>query len=273
MQNLLRQLAHSTATPPGNNVAVIATHETLRLSAAALLQDKSESDAGAKFLTLGLVAIAHIVLLSTLANNHNSQPVDWHDPKPISVAFINEAPIHAQAKASHAPAVVETRHITPVSQAKPLPATISAPVSVPTEKSISEPSTSAKANTEPSEPAKLDKVAPTEANTASANNSEKANAEVAIVAPKFNANYLQNPAPEYPRSSQRRGEQGKVMLKVLVNAEGLPERVVVEQSSGYEALDKSALQAVKNWKFIPASSNNHPVSGSVIVPIRFNLDS
>ena len=63
------------------------------------------------------------------------------------------------------------------------------------------------------------------------------------------------------------------MLRVLVSAEGLAESVSIEQSSGFESLDKSALQAVKNWKFIPATLNNHPVSGSVIVPIRFNLDS
>lgn len=102
---------------------------------------------------------------------------------------------------------------------------------------------------------------------------EKAEPNPVYVAPKFGADYLRNPAPEYPGMARRRGEQGKVLLKVFVTVQGNAEKVLLEKGSGYELLDKSAIDVVKTWKFNPASSNNQPVSGVVIVPIRFSLDS
>jgi protein TonB len=102
---------------------------------------------------------------------------------------------------------------------------------------------------------------------------EKGESTPVYVAPKFGADYLQNPSPEYPGMSRRRGEQGKVLLKVFVSPQGQAEKILLEKTSGFELLDKSAMDVVKTWKFIPASNNNQPVSGVVIVPIRFSLDS
>lgn len=87
----------------------------------------------------------------------------------------------------------------------------------------------------------------------------------------FKANYAHNPKPEYPTIAKSRGWQGKVLLRVQVSAEGLSDTVAVEQSSGHEMLDESALQAVKQWKFIPAKRGDTPVASSVIVPIIFTL--
>lgn len=101
----------------------------------------------------------------------------------------------------------------------------------------------------------------------------KADATPSFVAPRFGADYLRNPSPEYPSLARRKGEQGRVLLKVFVTAQGNPEKVLLEKSSGSELLDKSALDVVKTWKFIPASANNQAVSGVVIVPIKFSLDS
>ena len=46
-----------------------------------------------------------------------------------------------------------------------------------------------------------------------------------VVPPNFSASYLENPAPAYPPLSRRVGEQGKVMLRVLVNAKGTADTV------------------------------------------------
>jgi len=91
--------------------------------------------------------------------------------------------------------------------------------------------------------------------------------------PSFNAEYLHNPAPEYPPMAKRRGEQGRVLLRVTVSASGEASVVAVSQSSGYALLDQSALQAVKNWQFVPARFNNHAVVAEVTVPVRFTLES
>jgi protein TonB len=97
--------------------------------------------------------------------------------------------------------------------------------------------------------------------------------EPQIEPPKFGAAYLHNPAPAYPSSSRRAGEQGRVLLRVLVAASGNAETVDLEDSSGFEKLDEAAIKAVKKWRFIPAKRSNEAISGYVIVPVKFSLES
>jgi protein TonB len=97
-------------------------------------------------------------------------------------------------------------------------------------------------------------------------------ASASVVPPDFRAGYLNNPAPAYPRAARRNGEQGTVTLRVLVSADGGPSRVEVERSSGSNALDAAALEAVKNWRFAPATRAGEPVDGWVIVPVVFRLE-
>ncbi|MBS0002998.1 MAG: energy transducer TonB [Thioalkalivibrio sp.] len=89
--------------------------------------------------------------------------------------------------------------------------------------------------------------------------------------PGFGAAYLNNPPPEYPRISQRRREEGTVVLWVSVAADGRPVNWRVERSSGHERLDDAALEAVSGWHFEPARRGNRPVAASVLVPMEFRL--
>lgn len=89
--------------------------------------------------------------------------------------------------------------------------------------------------------------------------------------PVFNAAYLNNPAPEYPASAKRRGIQGKVLVNVLVKADGTAAAVEISRSSGSSNLDSAALDAVKQWKFIPARRAGAAVQASVIVPVEFKI--
>jgi periplasmic protein TonB len=89
--------------------------------------------------------------------------------------------------------------------------------------------------------------------------------------PGFGAAYLNNPPPEYPRISQRRREQGTVLLWVSVAADGRPVNWRVERSSGFERLDNAALEAAAGWRFEPARRGNRPVAASVLVPMEFRL--
>jgi len=94
-----------------------------------------------------------------------------------------------------------------------------------------------------------------------------------VVPPSFGAAYLENPAPEYPRMSKRAGEQGRVVLNVLVSSNGKPETVVLEKTSGFDRLDGAAIDAVKKWRFNPAKKGNQAISATVLVPIKFDLES
>ena len=73
-------------------------------------------------------------------------------------------------------------------------------------------------------------------------------------------------------SARRRGEQGTVLLKVLVTREGTAASVSVEMSSGSTGLDEAALEAVRKWRFVPARRGAQPVEAWHLVPIVFRLE-
>ena len=68
------------------------------------------------------------------------------------------------------------------------------------------------------------------------------------------------------------GEEGKVILRVLVSAQGSAESVEIRTSSGSARLDEAAQRTVRNWKFIPARRGDSAVESSVLVPIIFKLE-
>ena len=93
----------------------------------------------------------------------------------------------------------------------------------------------------------------------------------AMEAPSSDAAHLHNPSPIYSSFSRELGEQGRVLLRVLVASDGSVQRVELYQSSGFERLDSAAIKAVSNWHFIPGKKGGQPVSAWVIVPIMFSL--
>ena len=98
-------------------------------------------------------------------------------------------------------------------------------------------------------------------------------AEVAaVIPPRFDPAYLNNPLPVYPNMSRRLREIGVVQLRVRVNAAGEPLEIQLFKSSGYERLDASARAAMQKWKFQPARRNGNSVEAWVIVPLEFSLD-
>jgi protein TonB len=92
-----------------------------------------------------------------------------------------------------------------------------------------------------------------------------------VIPPRFEADYLSNPAPDYPRSSRELGEQGRVVLRVRVSPQGLPLEVYVHSSSHHERLDQAALAAVRAWRFVPARQGDEAVAAWVLVPVSFSL--
>lgn len=89
--------------------------------------------------------------------------------------------------------------------------------------------------------------------------------------PRVDAGYLDNTKPAYPAIARRMGEQGRVMLRVHVAADGNATEVQLHTSSGSPRLDQSALDTVRRWKFVPARLGQDPVAAWVLVPIAFTL--
>ena len=93
-----------------------------------------------------------------------------------------------------------------------------------------------------------------------------------LTQPIFNADYLDNPAPMYPSISRRQGEQGRVLLRVLVNTSGSADEVQVRTSSGFPRLDDAARETVRRWRFVSAKRGTEPVAAWVLIPISFRLE-
>ena len=94
----------------------------------------------------------------------------------------------------------------------------------------------------------------------------------AIQLPSSNADYLQNPKPAYPPLSKRLGEQGKVIVRVLIGADGVPKKAEMRQSSGFERLDQSALSTVLKWRYVPGKRGGVAEEMWFNVPINFVLE-
>lgn len=78
-------------------------------------------------------------------------------------------------------------------------------------------------------------------------------------------------APEYPKASRMRRQEGTVLLEVKLGTQGEQLQVVLLKSSGFPLLDRSALKAVKGWQFLPQEINGKGVSHVVRIPVRFEL--
>lgn len=85
------------------------------------------------------------------------------------------------------------------------------------------------------------------------------------------ARYRNTPRPEYPESARRQGREGKVLLRVLVDDQGRSKKVEIHTSSGSEALDQAAADAIQRWRFYPARYGDRPVESWIKVPIEFAL--
>jgi protein TonB len=71
----------------------------------------------------------------------------------------------------------------------------------------------------------------------------------------------------------RRGQEGVVVLRVRVLADGSVGSVRIEKSSGVRLLDAEAIRAMKEARFRPARRGGEPVVAWVTQPVRFALRS
>jgi protein TonB len=90
--------------------------------------------------------------------------------------------------------------------------------------------------------------------------------------PTSAADYLQNPKPPYPPISKRLGEQGKVVVRVLIGVDGTAQRAEISQSSGFDRLDQAALATVLRWRYVPGKRGGVAEAMWFNVPINFVLE-
>ena len=83
--------------------------------------------------------------------------------------------------------------------------------------------------------------------------------------------YRENTPPIYPAIAKLRGYEGVVLVNAEILSDGRVGSTAISKSSGYTILDKSAMEAVKLWKFEPAKKAGKPFAIRVKLPIKFVL--
>lgn len=85
--------------------------------------------------------------------------------------------------------------------------------------------------------------------------------------------FIRAPDPAYPMMSRRLGEQGKVMVRALVDEQGHAVDVAIQLSSGKPRLDEAAKKAVMGALFKPYREEGRPEQVYVIVPVIFKMET
>lgn len=195
---------------------------------------------------LGCIILLHVLFFYALQSGLLRQAVDAV-PREVFASFVTpEAPKPETPSPQPVPKTVPV-----VKKTAPKPAPVEPPVrSEPSERAI------AMTPPAPAEPA----AAP---------------APPVAAQPKTisGVEYIQPPQPDYPPTSRRLGEEGKVMLRVFINEKGRAERAEIQKSSGFPRLDDAARQAAMRAVFKPYIEDGKPLAVFAIIPIRFQLDS
>ena len=218
----------------------------------------------------GIVVGGHIGLFAVLLSTRAVTPAELETPMIVDLLMM--APTAAEPKAqplpiSHSPAprpkAVPQR--VPAAVKSPLPALETTTSATPAPNAVA----TAQETAKPESSGGL-AAGGSGAASGSAKSADSASGE--LTPARFDAGYLRNPAPPYPALSRRMSEQGKVVLRVQVSAQGTAESVEIRSSSGSSRLDESAQRTVRNWKFVPAKRGDTAVQSSVLVPIIFKLE-
>lgn len=79
--------------------------------------------------------------------------------------------------------------------------------------------------------------------------------------------------PPYPPAKIRSGEEGVVVVRVLVGPDGRVKEVQKVEAADETFFRATAEQAMKRWRFTPATSDGTPVESWRTMTVRFKLDT
>ncbi len=215
-------------------------------------------------ILIGGVVVLHIAGLWALHTGLLKRATEWVIP----VAVVSEVPPPLPSP--------------PIKPPPPPPATpLKRPVPAPTPLALA-PLPTPQPTAAPIAPPTLAATAPVNAPVLATPSVAPAPSVVAVPAPSppakvdmptTVADYQAKSPPVYPAMSKRMGEQGRVVLRVLIGADGVPQQAEVQQSSGHGRLDRAAAEAVMRWRYVPGKRGGVPETMWFQVPIEFKLNN
>ncbi|HMN74947.1 MAG TPA: energy transducer TonB [Burkholderiaceae bacterium] len=85
------------------------------------------------------------------------------------------------------------------------------------------------------------------------------------------ADYLRAPVLEYPSASRRFGEQGRVVLRVLIGTDGHAEKIELHEASAFQRLNDAAIEAARQALYKPYAEDGVAQRAWVLVALSFQL--
>lgn len=243
----------------------------------------NKAPAGLQQLTVvGAVALVHAAGLWALLD-HALQPAASATSAPVTmVMLLNEpAAVAAPPAAPPPPQAQPTPRAAPPAAPKrqpkappPLPTVVPAQtapdVPVPTELPMPSSETA---------PAPAQAVAAPTPTPSAAEGSAPAPLQVAKAAAAASGvtrriedvDYLRAPVLEYPSASRRFGEQGRVVLRVLIGADGQAEKIELAEPSAFRRLNEAAIEAARRALYKPHTEDGVPQPAWALVALSFQL--
>jgi protein TonB len=203
----------------------------------------------AKFAPLAAIVLLHALVFYAFYSGMLHKVAQAALPHEVFVTFVTPPAPPPTALPKMAPLAPPTMPVT-----QPLP-----PVPVVVENTITPPPAAA---------------APSERVSAAPAPVSAPAALAAVTAPRLltsGVEYVQPPQLVYPVTSKRLNEQGKVVLRVLVNEKGQPSQVTVHTSSGFPRLDEAGRQATLRTVFKPHIEDGRAIAVYVDVLLNFQL--
>lgn len=215
------------------------------------------------FVIASSVVVFHVAALWALQNGLLRRAVEMVVPVALLSEIIEPPRPKVEPPAPKAPEpvkqpVVRRAEPAPAPAPPPLPAAAPTPDPIPLAPEVA--------------PAPIAPLPPNTAPVAMAPAPPAPPTPVRVELPSSDADYLQNPKPAYPAISKRLGEQGKVVVRVLIGTDGTAQKAEIQQSSGFDRLDQAARTTVLKWRYVPGKRGGVAQAMWFNVPIHFVLE-
>lgn len=205
--------------------------------------DTGLTSGGRKATIFGAIVVFHVLLVWGLVTQLGIIQVD-RPPPPIIAEILEE--IQEEDELPPPPPAIET----PPPYVPPPDIVVDVPQAAPTTSTALTNVTTVKEPPPPPAPKAVVKKAPE-------------------IDPKFKRRFQ----PEYPPTSRRLGEEGSVVLSVLVATDGKVQDAKIQTSSGFPRLDDAALKhALRAWRFTPGTEDGVPVTAWHSVKVTFKIE-
>jgi protein TonB len=215
-----------------------------------------------------LVILVHLSLIVPFQFGLSPKPPDYQNDERVMANLVAPEAPQAPAKKAAPPAPkmpAEAPKPTPKPEPKkPEKSAAPAPSPTPAQKA---PAPAETAPTKPSESPQNATVAPPTGGGGVSGTPIQTDIGKLVVV------YQPDADPYYPSFSKRAGEQGEVVVRLIISESGEVEEARLLQSSSYPRLDRAAMEIGRRYRFKPYTINGSPTKISTNLLIKFNLKS